>query len=280
MPQSAVSGTISGRLALIEEFALLIGGRQLFVPHVGERVLTYLALAHRPVARIRLAGALWPESTDQSASKSLRTALWRLRQVHPELVEIAGERVSLDRDVAVDLAQLSAIAERLLSTPDGAALDQVQLLIDHVELLPDWDEDWVAASRERYRLTRSAALESAACALLDRGQADKALIVALAVVDAEPLRESARRIVMRAHLAQGNTVDAIREHDRFRRLLRTEFGLEPSRQMTEMLCHCGVRHRDGVVTMEWPADGAERQHSLRGHGQGTSPGGGHPGRDS
>jgi DNA-binding SARP family transcriptional activator len=60
----------------------------------------------------------------------------------------------------------------------------------------------------------------------------------MAVVDAEPLRESARRIVMRIHLAQGNTVEAIQEHHRYRRLLRTEFGVEPSAEIAEMLAVC------------------------------------------
>lgn len=222
-------------LTLVEEFALLVSGQRMLVPHVAERVLTYLALANRPVARIRLAGALWPECTDHGASRRLRNALWRLRQVDRNLIEIAGERVRLDPQVAVDIADLTALAQRLVVAPDAEALSRVNLLIEHVDLLPDWDEEWVAANRERYRLARLAALESAASAILDNGQPGPALIAAMAVVDAEPLRESARRIVMRIHLAQGNTVEAIREHDRYRRLLRTEFGVEPSTEMTKLL---------------------------------------------
>ena len=84
------------------------------------------------------------------------------------LVEISGERLRLDPTVAVDISQLTALAQRLVVAPDDESLDQVHLLIDHVELLPDWDEEWVAANRERYRLARLAALENAACALLDR----------------------------------------------------------------------------------------------------------------
>jgi DNA-binding SARP family transcriptional activator len=111
-----------------------------------------------------------------------------------------------------------------------------------VELLPDWDEEWVAATRERYRLARLAALESAACALLERKQLGSALITAGAVVQAEPLRESARRIVMRVHLAQGNTVEAIREHQRYRRLLRSEFGVEPCAEMDALVADCYRQH--------------------------------------
>jgi DNA-binding SARP family transcriptional activator len=235
------SSALGVHLTLVEEFALLMSGQRLSLPHVAERVLTYLALANRPVARIRLAGALWPDCTDQRASKCLRSALWRLRQADRNLIEISGERVRLDPDVAVDISHLSTLAQRLVVAPDADSLGQVQLLVDHVELLPDWDEEWVAANRERYRLVRLAALESAACAFLERCLPGPALITAMAVVDAEPLRESARRIVMRIHLAQGNSVEAIQEHHRYRRLLRSEFGVEPSADITELLAVC-YRH--------------------------------------
>ena len=226
------------QVTLVEEFALLISGQRLLVPHMAERVLTYLALANRPVARVRLAGALWPDCTDHRASKSLRTALWRLRQVDCNLVEVTGERLRLDPEVEVDISQLAELAQRLIVSPDTESLSQLHLLVDHVELLPDWDEEWVVANRERYRMARLAALESAACALLDRGQPGLALLAALAVVDAEPLRESARRIVMRIHLAQGNAVEAIQEHHRYQRLLRCEFDVDPSAEMDELLSTC------------------------------------------
>lgn len=225
-------------LTLVEEFALLIGERRLVIPHIAERVLTYLALANRPVARLRLAGALWPDCTDHKASKCLRTALWRLRQVDGNLVETSGERLRLDPRVAVDISQLTDLAQRLVLGPDDESLGQAHLLVVHVELLPDWDEEWVAVNRERYRLARLAALESAACALLDRGQPGPALFAARAVVEAEPLRESARRIVIRGHLANGNIVEAIQEHHRYRRLLRLEFGVDPSAEMDELLSAC------------------------------------------
>lgn len=226
------------RMNLVEEFALLAGGRQLPILHVAERVLCCLALANRPVARSRLAGTLWPDSTDDGASKSLRTALWRVRQVHCSLVDISGERLWLNPTVEVDISQLTDLAQRLIDAPDDDALSQAHLLVNHVELLPDWDEEWIVANRERYRLARLAALENAACALLERGTAGPALFAALAAVRTEPLRESARRIVMRAHLAQGNKVEAIQEHHRYRRLLRAEFGVDPSVEMEELLSTC------------------------------------------
>ncbi|WP_194825052.1 BTAD domain-containing putative transcriptional regulator [Nocardia sp. XZ_19_231] len=216
------------QLTLVEEFALEVDSHRLVVPHMAERVLTYLALVGRPVARCRLAGTLWPECSELAASKSLRTALWRLRQVEESLVETDRDRLRLDPNVAVDFADLVGLAYALVDDPRSAELAHVHLLINHAELLPDWDEEWVVADRERYRLVRLTALESAAEALLTIGQLGGARVAAAAVVRAEPLRESARRILMQIHLAQGNSVEAIHEYRRFRDLLRDEIGMDPS----------------------------------------------------
>src|SRR6185312_15256021 len=77
--RDAGGGPEAAGLTLMGEFELVISGRQLRIPHSAERVLTYLALAERPVARTRLAGVLWEDGSEQSAAKSLRTALWRIR---------------------------------------------------------------------------------------------------------------------------------------------------------------------------------------------------------
>ncbi|MEU2037022.1 AfsR/SARP family transcriptional regulator [Nocardia niwae] len=223
------------QLTLVEEFALRNGGRQLDLPHMAERVLTYLALLDRPVARSRLAGALWPGCTDSCASKSLRTALWRLRRVQEALVQIEGDRLHLGHGVSVDLADLTDLTHRLIHDPGSEDLARVPLLLQRRELLPDWDEDWVVADRERYRLSRVTALESAAQALLEHRQTGAALIAASAVVQQEPLRESSRRIVIQIHLAQGNEADAIREYRRYRDLLGAEFGAVPSSRMDDLL---------------------------------------------
>ena len=39
----------------------------------------------------------------------------------------------------------------------------------------------------------------------------------------------------RVHLAEGNQTEAIREYERYRRLLQAELGLEPSAQLRELI---------------------------------------------
>jgi len=234
-PPDPGDGTMAAELTLMGEFELVISGRQLRVPHSAERVLTYLALADRPVARTRLAGALWEDGSDQGAAKSLRSTLWRIRRAGVNLVLARDDRLRLYPDVTVDVTDLTDLAKRLIRQPDPGALARLPLLVECAELLPDWDDEWVVADRERYRLLRLEALERAASALVERRHLGDALIAALAAVQAEPLRESARRIVVQVQIAQGNAAEAIHFYRAYQSLLRQELGLEPSPLMDQLI---------------------------------------------
>lgn len=222
-------------LTLMGQFQLLISGRPLRIPHTAERVLTYLALADRPVARTRLAGALWEDSSDLGAAKSLRTTLWRIRRAGANLVLARDDRLRLYPDVTVDVTDLMDLAKRLIHQPDPEALLRLPLLVECVELLPDWDDEWVVADRERYRLLRLEALERAAFTLMERRHLGDALVAALAAVQAEPLRESARRLVVQTQMAQGNAAEAIHSYREYRSLLHHELGLQPSKLMDQLI---------------------------------------------
>lgn len=231
-------GTVAAELTLMGEFELVISGRQLRIPHSAERVLTYLALADRPVARTRLAGALWEDGSDQGATKSLRSTLWRIRHAGVNLVLARNDRLRLYPDVTVDVTDLTDLAKRLIRQPDPGALARLPLLVECAELLPDWDDEWVVADRERYRLLRLEALERAASALVERRHLSDALIAALAAVQAAPLRESARRLVVQVQIAQGNAAEAIYFYRAYQSLLRQELGLEPSPLMDQLIQPC------------------------------------------
>lgn len=230
------TSTPSIKLSLAPDFDLSIGGRRLVLPRSLERVLAYLALSDRPVERIKLAGVLWLDSSAARAASNLRTTLWRLARAGACVVELWEDRVALSPHVVVDVSDLSEIALRLIEAPDTSALERVRDLVESAELLPDWDEDWIATDRERYRMLRLQALDRAAEALIQRGETARGLEAALAAVATDPLRESARRLVVRIHLLQGNLGEAFRAYQEYRTLLSDELGLDPTPEM-EALVH-------------------------------------------
>jgi DNA-binding SARP family transcriptional activator len=93
--------------------------------------------------------------------------------------------------------------------------------------------------RERFRQLRLHALESAAERLIAAGRHAQAIQAAMVAVGEEPLRESAHRIVARAHLAQGNPGEAILQYRRYRAAIQRELQVEPS-PLFEELIH-GIR---------------------------------------
>jgi DNA-binding SARP family transcriptional activator len=102
------------------------------------------------------------------------------------------------------------------------------------DLLVGWYDDWVLLERERLRQLRLHALEVLSGQLLAAGNGPAAVEAALAAVAVEPLRESAHRAVIRAHLAEGNRAEALRQRDQLRHLLRLELGVKPSRLVTDL----------------------------------------------
>jgi DNA-binding SARP family transcriptional activator len=74
--------------------------------------------------------------------------------------------------------------------------------------------------------------------LAELGRLADALLVGLAAVQAEPLRESAHRLVIRIHLRQGNVADAVRQFRGYERLLLTELRAQPTAQIRELVAPC------------------------------------------
>ena len=79
------------------------------------------------------------------------------------------------------------------------------------------------------------ALDALADGLTRQGSPALALEAALASVGIEPLRESAHRAVVAAHLSEGDVIEAVRHYRAYRLLLRDELGLEPSAQLARMI---------------------------------------------
>jgi Bacterial transcriptional activator domain. len=57
----------------------------------------------------------------------------------------------------------------------------------------------------------------------------------LAAVSGEPLRESAHRQLIEVHLAEGNRVEALRQYEAYRQLMRDELGLGPSPHIVNLV---------------------------------------------
>jgi DNA-binding SARP family transcriptional activator len=212
-----------------------VGHGRIEIPPSAQRVLAFLALQERPVTRSLVAGSLWPDAPEERAASCLRSALWRLHLPGGDLVHATRPCVSLEDSVALDLREFRALTYGLM---DGTyACDRIdpRSLRLGGELLPDWYEDWLVIERERYRQLRLHALEKLCLRLSAAGDYSRAIEAGLWAVDAEPLRESARRALISAFVAEGNHAEARRHYRLYERLAQRELGVGPSTELTSLL---------------------------------------------
>lgn len=231
-----VSPAGSPSIFLLDAFQVEACGRPRPVPYAGQRVIARLALGGR-ADRSVIAGQLWPELGEDRARNCLRTALWRIDKNCRGLVEAKGTVLSLGSDVAVDVHELMNWARTML---DGTAPDDLAGMPRVAvcgELLPGWCDEWVLLERSYLRQLHVRALETAAARYLAAGQPGLAHEAGLAAVHADPLRESAWRVLVQVHLAEGNAIQALREYRAFRQLLLDELGIEPSAEMQRLVGH-------------------------------------------
>jgi DNA-binding SARP family transcriptional activator len=143
-------------LRLLGRFELSSGDCLLRVRPSGERLLAYLALRSDPVARHEAAMALWPDSPDLRSAANLRSVLCRLpgRQgCGPVRSHATG--IAFTPGVSIDVDEISG----QLSDRSGISED-VSISMLRQDILPDWPEHWVIATREWFRQIRLRALET------------------------------------------------------------------------------------------------------------------------
>jgi DNA-binding SARP family transcriptional activator len=223
------------RLSLLDGFELRIDGTPIEITPGGQRLLAFLALQERPVLAEYVAGCLWMDHSAEHARANLRAALDKIRQPGLTLVDAAAGHLRLGPDVSVDLRDAIEGARMLLSPHSEVVDGDFEEFLMSGDVLPGWHEDWVLVERERLRQLRLHALEALCRRLTAAGRLAEAIDVGLAAVAADPLRESAHRVLIHAHLAEGNRAEAIRQCEVYRELLWNGLGVSPSAQLKALM---------------------------------------------
>ena len=228
--------TDSVELRLLAGFDLRSSVGPLRPTETSQRVMALLAVRDQPLRRVHLAGVLWPNVTHERSMGSLRSAVWSLNKLGPGLLAVDRRSLLLGPRVAVDLRHARLLAHRLV---DGSfTTDDLGSAARHVlsrELLAGWYDDWALLAAEEWRQLRAHALESMAAGLLARSRPGDAVLAALEATSAEPLRESAHLLVVKAYAAEGNHSRAISHFAEFRELLAITIGAHPTAVLTDFV---------------------------------------------
>ena len=188
-------------------------------------LLAWLAVHPGMQPRGRVAARLWPDVMDESARRSLRTALGDLRG---ELGAVAGrqllatrDEVGLGGDIRVDVRDFVAAAA------DGR-LEEALEIGSAGELLPGLDQEWVYEAREAHELRLAEVIERLAIAAEERGDPAAAVDYTRRLVALDPLSEEhARSLMRRLALAEDRSA-ALAVFEQHRERLRSELHMVPS----------------------------------------------------
>lgn len=231
---AVASGDAVCSVSLMGAFSFRVQGQGVQLPRAAERVVAFLGLQHSPVSRHRLAGELWPDSSEERSLGSLRSALWRLRQLAGQLVVVGDVQLRLSAGTELDTDVLSDQSHRLVDRGDVdvAMIDSAQF---GNELLPGWYDDWVVFERERLRQLSLHGLEALSRRHSADGRHADAVESAWRAISLEPLRESAHAALVDAHLAESNVCEAVRRYRAFAEMLHAELGVEPGSELTRRI---------------------------------------------
>ena len=230
---SLESSTARIELRLLGGFGLTVGGEPVEMTPAAQRLLAFVALTPRGAERSYTAFQLWPEHDERRAKGNLRSALWRLGKAPAVLVTATKSHLRLGPAVWVDARHgVDELASGGLDSIVRASLPFQALDSD---LLPDWYDDWLMIERERLRQFRLGSLEEGARLALERDDLPQAIQLGLAAISIDPLRESGHRLVIEAHLANGNHHDAVRQYQYCAQLLASRVGQPPSARLTSLI---------------------------------------------
>jgi len=152
----------------------------------------------------------------------------------------------------VDVHIVSAWAARLIAgSASGEDLGVMPWGINALDLLPGWYDDWALLERERVRQRLLHALEALSRQLVRLQRYAEAVEVAMMAVSAEPLRESAQRALIEAHLAEGNWVESRRSFEAYSDLLDRELDAQPNPELAAMVCQPLYQWQESAAVAEY-----------------------------
>ncbi len=220
-------------IRLLGAFSIRSGKKSIPLPsRSAQSLFAYLILnAGTAYRREKLAGQLWPDSTEESARDYLRHALWRIRK--------ALRSASLGTCLQADDLTVAIVASAdyrldtavLARAGECTSADELMETLSSYggELLPGFYDDWVILEREHLQALFEREMGRLLGLLQETGRWQDMLQWAEKWIALGQRPEPAYRALMSAHAANGDMSRVAAAYERCVKTLR-EFGVEPSEQ--------------------------------------------------
>ncbi|MFK0244681.1 tetratricopeptide repeat protein [Amycolatopsis azurea] len=204
-----------------------------------QQILAVLLLdAGRTVGLDSLVTRVWGESPPKQVRRSLQAHITRIRRVLEQadpgsawlVRDAGGYRLDISPDQVDVFRFRNAVRDE---STDRAALAEA-LGLWRGEPLAGLSGDWAERTRRTLSQEHEAAVVAWAAAEIRAGQAAATVIRLTELLDEHPLHEGAAAVLMRALYTVGRTADALAVHERIRRALRDDLGVDPGPELAAM----------------------------------------------
>jgi DNA-binding SARP family transcriptional activator len=241
--------------------------------HRGVAVLRYvLSRPGHTASRDELLEEFWPDVEPGIARNRLQVAVSSVRRALREVTNASileyrngGYRIDTDVELDIDIERFeetlarARAAAHALDTASAMALFRRAVTLYRGDFASDAPyEQWTLLPRESLRLKYVDALDRVSRMQLSAGRIDECIATAQRMLDVDPCREDAHRLLMRCYVDQGRLHQALRQFELCRRVLDTTLGVAPSPETI------GLRDaiRRGSVVPAWSGSAA-RNGALR-----------------
>jgi DNA-binding SARP family transcriptional activator len=205
-------------------------------------LLSYLLLyRNRLHNREVLASVFWGEYNNNRARNCLNTVLWRLRCVLEPTTKGTYLRVlptgeigfNNESDYWLDVEAFENQITQALKEPVHAIKFEEASRLENVlklyrgELLEGFYDDWVLVERDRLNGMYFSCLEYLMQFHDYHKSYENAIQYGIQILNKDPLREEIHRELMNLYMKNKNRIQAIRQYECCRKLLKEELGVEP-----------------------------------------------------
>lgn len=213
----------------------------------GTSVLRYLLFRrHHSCARDELLEEFWHAVPARAARNRLQVAVSGLRRAFLDVtslnvVEYADGRYRLNPDLLVEVdvetfeqgLTTAAAAERAHLSEEARTAYQQAIALYTGDFASDAPfEQWTLLPRESLRIKLVDTLDRLSRIELADGRTDDCIATAHRMLDIDPCREDAHRLLMRCYATQGRTYQAVRQYEFCTRILRATIDASPAADTT------------------------------------------------
>ncbi len=248
-------------LALLGSFSVTLDGQPVtaFESDKARALLAYLAVeSDRPHTREKLAGLLWPDSTEAAAHARLSHALANLRAILADhdpqapVLLVTRQVIQFNReaDALVDVLAFRQAVSQPMARHRPWSIVLLSVRLYHGRFLEGFSlpgcpefEEWLLLEQEHLHRLAMETLARLADGYEAWGEFDRALPFAWRQLELDPWWESAHRQAMRLLARSGQRDAALAQYQTCCRLLSEELAAEPSPETVRLY----EEIRDGTV---------------------------------